>query len=83
MIELDERGVLLSTKTNSIFFHWTEVSKIVRTRYKGTNALALLNLNGEMIWFYRNSKIEKKLLELYPAAKQLLVNDKRFFWRKR
>ena len=81
-IEIDNDGIALRTKDTDLVFRWEDVRQIIRTRYEGTNALAVVSKDKEMIWFYRNKKIEAAIVEKYPRARELFVNDLLFFVRQ-
>ena len=79
MIELDINGVAFRSKNTDFIICWEDIKKIIRTRYKGTNALVVMGKDEESIWFYRNKKIERTIVEYYPLAKDLFTNDRHFF----
>lgn len=81
MIELGKNGVAFTSKNTNLIIYWEDINKIIRTRYKGTNALVVMGKDEESIWFYWNKQIERTIVEYYPHAKDLFVNDRHFFDR--
>ena len=79
MIEIDKNGVVFCSKNTNLMICWEDIKKIIRTRYKGTNALVVMGKDEESIWFYRNKQIEKTIVEYYPPAKDFFANDRYFF----
>ena len=78
-IEINKYGIALCSNDKNLLFLWKDIRKIIRTRYEGTNALAVMNKDEDIIWFYWNKKIEKAIIEYYPHAKDLWENDRYFF----